>query len=515
MQSKQKNIFLFNFLLVIILIIGFLIRVWNLDKNPAGFFCDEASIGYNAYSILKTGKDEWRARFPLLFKAFGEYKNPVMIYSTVPFVKLFGLNEWSVRLTAVIYGTLAIYSIYLLSKTLFSYQVAVWAALFLAIAPWHIHFSQTAFELIASTFWVPMFLYFFLKTTKDFSRYYLFTVITFFISFFTYYPVKIYLPLLTVGIFFIYFDKTKFWLNQKKFWLINFLVIVFFLFTMFPYLFNRAYLSRWDQVKNERLFTSFKIIEAYFNHFSYDFLFRKGDIDFPGQFITRHSVRGMGQLYLWQLPFLILTIIYIFHRNNETRKKLLFLLFFLIIYPMGSIFTSVNPQASRSVIGIIPFTLITAFGVHKVFSFFKKRYSKIVFFLALFFFITVAFLKYIGLKKHYPFYSSDFWGWQYGPKEIISYFLANKNKYDELYMSGEFNGTEIFLKFYDPENKCQDKCMIGDFFRQPEIYQPGIRQLFSLSPEYLKKSKFKDRFKIRKIIYYPNGKEAFYIGELK
>jgi hypothetical protein len=284
---------------------------------------------------------------------------------------------------------------------------------------------------------------------------------------------------------------------------------------MFPYLLNRAYLARWDEVKNERSFTSFKIIEAYFNHFSFDFLFRKGDIDFSDQSTTRHSVRGMGQLYLWQLPFLIFSITSVFDKNNKRRKNLLFLIFFLIVYPLGSIFTGINPQASRSVIGVIPFTLITAIGVQKIFSFYKKRYIKIGFFLILVFFIVTAFLNYIVLKKLYPLYSSDFWGWQYGPKEIISYFLANKNKYDELYMSGEFNGAEIFLKFYDLENKCQGKCKIGDFFRQPEIYHPEIRQLFSLSPEYLKNSKFKDRFKVKKIIYYPNVKEAFYIGEIK
>lgn len=93
------------------------------------------------------------------------------------------------------------------------------------------------------------------------------------------------------------------------------------------------------------------------------------------------------------------------------------------------------------------------------------------------------------------------------------YFLKEKNNYDHLYMSGEFNGGEIFIKFYDPENNCQNKCKIGDFWREPTIYNPSRRQLFSLSPEYLKNSSFEKQFSMKKIIYYPDGSPAFFIGE--
>jgi len=91
----MKKIVFFSFLLILAL--ASFLRIFQLDKNPAGFFCDEASVGYNAYLILKTGKDEHQNSFPIFFPAFGDYKNPVLIYSTVPFVWLFGLSEFSVR----------------------------------------------------------------------------------------------------------------------------------------------------------------------------------------------------------------------------------------------------------------------------------------------------------------------------------------------------------------------------------------------------------------------------------
>src|SRR5947209_1614488 len=73
-------------LFLTILIIGLIVRIYNLSDNPAGFQVDEASIGYNAYSILTTGKDEHGVFSPIFFQAFGEYKSPIQIYSTVPLI---------------------------------------------------------------------------------------------------------------------------------------------------------------------------------------------------------------------------------------------------------------------------------------------------------------------------------------------------------------------------------------------------------------------------------------------
>ena len=95
-------------LLTLILIIAVLLRIWNLSHNPAGFFVDEASTGLNAYKILTTGKDTHDKPFPVIFEAVGDYRDPVLIYSAVPFIALFGLNEFSVRLVSAFYGIAAV-----------------------------------------------------------------------------------------------------------------------------------------------------------------------------------------------------------------------------------------------------------------------------------------------------------------------------------------------------------------------------------------------------------------------
>ncbi len=124
-----------NSYLMAIIFLAIFLRVIFLNEVPNGFYSDEASIGYNAYSILKTGKDEHGMLLPLYFKAFGEYKNPVYIYSAIPFIKIFGLNEFAVRLTSALFGTLTVLFTYFLAKELFHKRVGLWAALFWLYLP--------------------------------------------------------------------------------------------------------------------------------------------------------------------------------------------------------------------------------------------------------------------------------------------------------------------------------------------------------------------------------------------
>jgi len=256
------------------------------------------------------------------------------------------------------------------------------------------------------------------------------------------------------------------------------------------------------------------VLKNYFSHFSPDFLFLKGDSGMPGQFITRHSIRDMGELYLFQLPLLLLGIFFLFKKKE--RRVLFILLLWFILYPLGSAFTvDQSAQATRSAIGVLPFQILSAAGLVYFLNLFRLNFLKwgvVVLFLVV---VAVSFQNYLAKYfLQYPLYSSDFWGWQYGPKETMNYFLAVKGKYDDLYMSGEFNAPDIFLKFYDPKNTCQNKCKIGDPWRDKEIYTVKRRQLFSLSPEYLHQSGYENRFSIKKAIYYPNGKIAFLIGEI-
>lgn len=264
-------------------------------------------------------------------------------------------------------------------------------------------------------------------------------------------------------------------------------------------------------------------LRKYPTHFSNDFLFKNGDADYPGQFMKRHSIEGLGLFFSFQKWLMAAGLIWVtLQVVIKKRLELLVIIALIPVFPLAdSITREATPFATRSYVGILPLMSLATFGVLFIYEVMVRmikiktmHIKNLVLFSSILTTISSSLIL-LNKFKQSPLTSSDFWGWQYGPREIMTYFLSVKNQYDELFMSGEFNGSEIFIPFYDPENKCQSKCLYGDLWRTPEIVNPNQRQLFSFSPQYLLNSGLKDRFVIKKIINYPNAQPAFLIGELK
>ena len=148
-----------NWLLIGILIGAGVLRLAWLAKYPSGFTPDEAAFGYNAYSLLKTGRDEWGTTWWKLFfynmRSFGDYKLPLYSYLAVPTVAWLGLSELSVRLPGAVLGTMSVIGVYYLAAELFTKRIGILAALLLAISPWHIQLSRGAFEANLKLFFFP------------------------------------------------------------------------------------------------------------------------------------------------------------------------------------------------------------------------------------------------------------------------------------------------------------------------------------------------------------------------
>src|SRR3972149_6859742 len=155
-----------NIILILIVLLAFVLRFYRLDSYPA-LNADEAAIGYNAYSLVRTGLDEHGNPWPIHFQSFNDYKPGLYFYIVLPFVKFFGLNELSVRAPAAFLGVLTVLVIYLLVKELFkNKKLALISSLFLAISPWHIHFSRGGWEVSVATFFITLGLYFFVKAIR-------------------------------------------------------------------------------------------------------------------------------------------------------------------------------------------------------------------------------------------------------------------------------------------------------------------------------------------------------------
>ena len=105
---KKINILLF----LIVIVLSAFLRLYKLGQSPEGFYLDEAAIGYNAFSILKTGKDEFGKKWPLVFRSFGDFKAPVYSYLLVPVFAVLEPTVLLVRLPSAVAGILTVICFY-------------------------------------------------------------------------------------------------------------------------------------------------------------------------------------------------------------------------------------------------------------------------------------------------------------------------------------------------------------------------------------------------------------------
>ena len=118
-----------GFIIFAIVFLSFILRFYELDQIPSGFHSDEAAFGYNAYSLIQTGKDEYGQFLPLILKSFGDYKGAIYAYLTIPGVFLFGLTEFAVRLPTAIFGVFFVTLSYLLALQLTrNKKISLWLA---------------------------------------------------------------------------------------------------------------------------------------------------------------------------------------------------------------------------------------------------------------------------------------------------------------------------------------------------------------------------------------------------
>ena len=135
MNILNKN----NIILIFLFALHLFLRTYKLVQIPYGFHRDEAYTGYNSYSILKTGKDEWGDKLPLFSRSFGDYPPTIVLYATMPFIYIFGLNEWGVRLSTVFFSFLNLALTYKILINLKFKNKLIYLMLFiLSLSPWEL-----------------------------------------------------------------------------------------------------------------------------------------------------------------------------------------------------------------------------------------------------------------------------------------------------------------------------------------------------------------------------------------
>lgn len=480
-------------LLGFILLLAAFLRFYAISSVPPSPDWDEAALGYNAYSILETGRDEYGKLFPIVLRSFEDYKPALYAYTIIPFIKFFGLNVISVRLPSAIFGLLAVAGTFFLVKELFKKNnFALLSAFLLALSPWHIQFSRVAFEsnlALTLTIWMIVF---FLSGLKK-PLYLTVAASLGAMSIYSYQSSKIFIPLILAVLCCIFFRRLR---KIPTKYIVYAAITVFILcLPIAIYLFkNKQALSRiqgtsiisnkevvkkvnkrenYNRIAEDPLgnilgstviLNAKEILGGYVAHYDSTWLFIKGDEN------PRHHAPFMGLLYLWEAPFFLIGFYYLFFTKRwkiAISSKMVVLSWFLIA-PIPASLTIDVPHAVRTLNFLPTFQIIIGAGIIAFFEFVWSYYRYIIYRLfvggvlfCIVVFNVVYFLNQYFVQQNY--YNSEYW--QYGYKDMISTVEKIQRNYKTVVISDKtpLDQSYIFYLFYTkyPPEKYQKNVLYG------------------------------------------------------
>lgn len=131
-----------------IVLVAAAVRLPGLEHCPPPLQQDEASRGYDAWSLLETGADRHGQRWPFFLESFGpgDFTGALSTYLTIPFVAAAGPTVTAMRLPDALCGVLTVLLLYLWLRSHAHPTTALFAAGVLALDPWHVFSTRTAHE---------------------------------------------------------------------------------------------------------------------------------------------------------------------------------------------------------------------------------------------------------------------------------------------------------------------------------------------------------------------------------
>lgn len=419
-------------LLGLVIAIGAFFRLFNLGTLPISLFGDEVDVGYHAWSLITTGRDYMGHLLPTYIQSLTEWRAPLLMYVTAPFIGLFGHSAFAVRLPVALIGIASIYLIYVLTKKLFPSKVfgeglPLMASVLLAITPWHIHYSRAAFEVVPLLFLEMLGTYLFI-TRKEFLSFIIFAL-----TLYTYSTASVFTPLLVAILYFIYRPDLFKIKNLGKF-LLPIIIALPFIYSVFfgqaagrfkgisifndPKIIESIILQRTDPwVSQTPIEVSFHnkyfayataFGQNYLQAFSPQFLFLQGDPNF------RQSVGTQGELLWIFLPFLLWGLF--ISIKNIKQKSFSLIVLWIILAPIASSLTQAGgTHATRLFLMLPPLIIFSAIGLWDFITSIRSKLSWFIIFLLFVFGFANYWHRY---SAHYRYESAAMW--QSGYEDIFA-----------------------------------------------------------------------------------------------
>jgi len=461
---KYKN-FWISIALISLFIIGSYFRLINLSTNPPSLFSDEADAQYQAFIYKQCHTDYFGNKFPIHFQSFADYRTPIFI-RTIAFFN-------SARVSQAILGIFSLLLIFFILKHLFVKNKIIWIyGLFISSCSfWLIHYSRTGFEVSQMLFFLFLFILFWLKFIKKPNLpYLLISFISLILSFYTYSTAKLFV-ILILPCLFLTWRKEILSLGIKKLSILaiicSFLVLPMITDTIsgrsgyrFSYIniFSDPTISKevdyqryldattkYGQqiglspdlssklIHNKVVLWSNKFINNYFQSFSTQFLFLKGDGN------LRQGFGFLGYLFFTEIILIIFGLGLVLKKKDKFTT---FMFFWLILAPIPYALTrdSAFTHATRLIIILPALMYFSILGFNQIS---KLKYQKI--FIFLIFFVNICQLAYFWhyYNIHYPQISAK--EWHYGIDITLNKIKENYNNSPKIFFS---SNPEPILPFF-------------------------------------------------------------------
>lgn len=461
-------------LLLCIFLIALFLRIYHLSEVPVGLHGDEASFGYNAYSLLKTAHDQNGNFLPLAIDQFGDFRPAGYHYLAIPFVLLFGLNELSVRLPGALFGAATVLLFYFFLLELFERKtIAFLGSFLLAILPWHINISRASSEGVVAAFFIILGTYLYLRFLNSHKKdilLLLFSFLSFVLSFFFYHSARFFVPVFLLLLIFLSVSRYKVTGNTllRSLGFFAILIITFAVFFKIGSGTNRPLdvsifnipggtsdvkhqqdedgtqnplLTRFYH--NKAYFYEKVFLDSYFEHFDGKFLFV--NTGFP----VRYRVPWTGNMYLVMLPFLVFGFAVLLSEGIRNRKYYYLIpiaWLFIAAVPAGLTYEDI-PNIQRSSLMIYGLITIAVFGFYEALLLLEKGLRT----------ITIGATAIVLMASAIIFFHNYFYHskidepWHRSAAEAELIFTVDdyvkKNK--KIIMTTESNNNFIFYLFYN------------------------------------------------------------------
>jgi len=431
--------------LVTILVVAAFLRLWQLGAVPVGVTNDELGYIYNAYSVAKTGSNVFGEHLPFLtWMIKGSFPFlPVPIYFSVPFFWAFPLSAFTGRLPAAILGIIDVYLLYILVQQLFQKRnLALLSAFFLAISPWHLHFSRSAYDTNYSLFFflLGLVLYIFEIEKKKMP---FFSLLCFLLAIFSYRAMNIIFVPLVVVLFWYGYVALKIQKRQAVVFFTGVFVILLSLlvvilingkgYTAEANIFNDPKMqeSLDTQIReakgplfvrrlflNKFTYAAYRLRENYLKGYSPDFLFLYTE---PSKI---YSIWSRGRIYFIDAIFIFLGIIYLY---KEKRKQATFIFGMVLIGGLPGMLGGF-PYSSRNFFLAAFLPLLVAGGV--LFATEVRHTKKLVIGVIIVMYLY-SFGSYVfDYYGRYAYYGAE--AWAKSLKDVSTIILSSRTKFNEI-----------------------------------------------------------------------------------